>query len=171
MALILDVEIRDTNYIIDAHWNYARKESKKFRKFDLQTPYYTHPLWCATTISTETNLDKKIRKEGIITLLYHDILEDTTRELPFWLNDRVKYLVNEMTFENGNAQEMEEIWSKDKEIRLYKLYDKISNLLDGSWMDDEKRKIYEEYTKKLCLDVKENHGELNIFKFFKLNYL
>jgi len=45
-----------------------------------------------------------------------------------------------MTFEGGSEQEIVEIWDKPTEIRLYKLYDKVSNLLDGAWMKDEKRK-------------------------------
>ena len=68
---------RDLDYVIEAHRHHAVKYSKAFRKWDWATPYYTHPIWCATTIVTETSLLDMIREDGIIVLLYHDVLEDT----------------------------------------------------------------------------------------------
>ncbi len=156
------MDIRDIEYIVDAHQNYPRKPSKAFRKWDEKTPYYTHPLWCATTIATETNLEERTRANGIQVLLYHDLLEDTTRNLPSWLSPKVKYLIKEMTFEGGSKQEMNEIWNKSDEIKLYKLYDKANNLMDGAWMNKEKREIYENYTRKLSEVVKQKYGNLNI---------
>ena len=55
-----------------------------------------------------------------------------------------------------------EVLNKSPEIRLLKLYDKTSNLMDGIWMDEEKRERYVEYTSRLCQDVEQNYGELNI---------
>ena len=150
-------------YIVNAHQNHARKQSKAFRKHDGKTPYWIHPLWCATTILTETNLDEKTKNEGAIALLYHDVLEDTTQQLPQDLEERIKYLVREMTF-SSSEEEMQQVWQKPKEIRLYKLYDKVNNLLDGSWMPEEKRKKYQSYAKRLSEDVATNYGELNITK-------
>jgi hypothetical protein len=153
---------KDIEYILDAHKNYAKKPSKAVRKWDGKTPYYIHPLWCATTIASETALDEETKRVGIQALLYHDILEDTTKELPEGLDEKVKQAVKDMTFEGGSKQEMEEVWTKPKAVRLYKLYDKVSNLLDGIWMDDEKWDKYVEYTMKLYEDVECNYGELNI---------
>ncbi len=150
------------NFIINAHQENPKKPSKAFRKWDGKTPYWTHPLWCAMTILTETTLDETTRQEGFLTLLYHDILEDTTQKLPEGTSSRIEYLVQQMTFEGGSPQEMQEIWTKPKEVRLYKLYDKVSNLLDGSWMGKEKREKYERYTLALREDVQKNYGELNI---------
>jgi len=155
---------KDLQYIINAHSNYPKKPSKAFRKCDGKTPYWVHPLWCATTIASETSLDEKTKQKGILTLLYHDILEDTTQEIPEWLPKRINYLVREMSFKNGSKQEMKEIWYKPKEIRLYKLYDKVNNLMDGSWMSHEKRKKYEDYIRKLSEDVQGNYDELNIIR-------
>ena len=153
---------KDIAYIMDAHQNCAKKPSKAVRKWDGKTPYFIHPLWCATTIATETSLEESVRNDGMQALLYHDVLEDTTKGLPEYLSDRVKGIVKDMTFEGGSEQEMKEVWNKSKEIRLFKLYDKVSNLFDGSWMDQEKRAKYMDYTKKLCEDVKKNYGKLNI---------
>ena len=157
------MEQKDIDYMIDAHTNYAKKPSKKFRKFDGKTSYWAHPLWCATTILAETSLEEKLRNEGALTLLYHDIFEDTTAQLPPWLSDKIKKNIADMTFTNYQ-EEIEKIWAKPKEIRLYKLCDKVHNLLDGSWMDEMKRIIYKNYTEKLCANVERSFGELNIIK-------
>ena len=150
-------------YIIDAHSNHPIRPSKAFRKWDGKTPYFIHPIWCSNTIATETILDTKTREDGIIVLLYHDVLEDTTKPLPESLPAEIKELIQHMTFESSD-REMIEIWEKSIEIKLYKLYDKVSNLIDGSWMDAEKRKKYEDYTQKLLEEVESKYGELNITK-------
>ncbi|MFA5302934.1 MAG: hypothetical protein WC393_00155 [Candidatus Nanoarchaeia archaeon] len=151
--------------IMKAHKDYAKKPSKACRKWDGKTEYSIHPIWCAMTIAAETSLDELTRTEGITALLYHDVLEDTNYKPN--LEERIDYLVKEMTFEGGSKQEMQEIWNKPKEVRLYKIYDKVSNLMDGSWMSEEKRKDYENYLNKLIIDVEQNYGELNITKMAK----
>lgn len=156
------MEQRDIRWVIRAHTEYPTQPSKAFRKWDEKTPYSMHPIWCASMIATETSLDEKTREEGIQVLLYHDVLEDTTLLLPQGLSLRVVQLIHEMTFGGGSKQEMQEIWGKPREIKLYKLYDKVSNLLDGSWMDDDKWNSYSEYTRRLCDDVKRNYLGLNI---------
>lgn len=156
------MEQRDVDYVIEAHRDHSAEPHKAFRKWDGKTPYHVHPIWCATMIATETTLDDKTREDGVLTLLYHDVLEDTNRPLPDWLSLRVKTLIGEMTFRKGSSQEMQEIWEKTQEVRLYKLYDKVSNLLDGNWMNDEKRKACSDYTRRLCEDAERNYGILNI---------
>ena len=102
------MEQRDLDYVIGAHRDHSVKPSKAFRKWDGKTPYHIHPIWCATMLATETTLDDRTREEGVLTLLYHDILEDTTRGLPDWLNERVKHLIDMMTYD-GMVEEMNEI--------------------------------------------------------------
>jgi len=154
---------RDIAYIIDAHQNHPTKPSKAYRKWDGKTPHYTHPLWCAMTIAAETGLDSHLRQEGIVALLYHDVQEDTTVPLPEWITPAVKERVQEMTFDCFD-DERERLWVRSQQTRLYKLYDKVSNLLDGSWMSPEKRKTYEQHTKRLCDDVQQHYGRLTIVK-------
>jgi (p)ppGpp synthase/HD superfamily hydrolase len=105
-----------------------------------------------------------VRNNGGAALLYHDVLEDTTEALPGWLEEEVAVLVRDMTFEGGFAQEQNDIWEKPPIIRLLKLYDKVNNLLDGSWMSEEKRERYIEFTRALAHDVAENYGKLSIVK-------
>lgn len=152
------------NFIINAHNNQAKTPEKQVRLWDKKTPYYIHPIWCAMTILTETKLSKQLREDGCLALLYHDLLEDTTEKLPPSLSKRVKHFIKEMTFTQGITQEMQEIWKKEPEVKLLKLYDKVSNLLDSSWMSPELRDKYTQYTKRLLKDVEQNFGQLNIVR-------
>ena len=123
-----------------------------------------HPIWCANTLLTETSLPESIRFEGAVALLYHDILEDTTSDLKSNLSPKIMSWIKDMTFPGGFDQEQLELFAKPKEVRLLKLYDKTSNLLDGIWMPTPLKETYTAFTKKLTADVKQNFGELNIVK-------
>ena len=160
------MEKRDLDYIIKAHNEKAKKPENKFRKWDNKTPYYIHPIWCAITILNETSLPENIRREGSQALLYHDILEDTTAELPEWLSKNVKLWVKEMTF-NSSEDEWKNLWDKDKIIKLLKLYDKTNNQMDNIWMKPERKKEHKIHLFKLVKDVESNYGNLNIIKLAK----
>ncbi len=149
------------------HGNRAKKPSKAFRKWDGKTPYGIHPAWCAMTLLHETTLPEEVRNIGYQALLYHDILEDTDAKLPEDFPNEASKLVEEMTFESSDI-EMVEIWSKSKEAKLLKLYDKVSNLLDGAWMSAEKRAKYSWYTLRLADEVGKNFGQLNIVKIARV---
>lgn len=149
------------SFVFTAHGNQATKPSKSVRKWDGRTPYAVHPVWCATTILTEAALPEELRIRGSQVLLLHDVLEDTTAGLPEGLSVEVIDLVNNMTFESSE-QEMEMVWDRSSEVRLLKVYDKVSNLLDGSWMSKEKRDKYVAYTLRLTQDVEKDFGPLNI---------
>ncbi len=116
------------------------------------------------TILSETALPPSVRHDGAITLLYHDVLEDTTMTLPPAIPQTIRAYINDMTFYGGINEEIQMIWSKQPTIRLFKLYDKVSNLLDASWMPAKLRKTYTAYTQKLLQDVENNFGSLNIVK-------
>ncbi len=150
-------------YIFEAHASHATKTSRSYRKWDGKTPYAIHPTWCGMTILTETTLPEEVRVTGAQALLLHDVLEDTTAGLPAGTSPRVKEVVEKMTFASSDA-EMEAIWSCEPEIRLLKLYDKVSNLLDGAWMSDDKRRLYVDYVRRLCDNVASQYGELNIVR-------
>lgn len=149
------------DFVIEAHQEHPKKPGNELRYWDMKTPYFIHPLWCAMTIMTETKLPEKVREKGALVLLFHDVLEDTTKGLPNDLSAEVLEAVEAMTFESIE-EEMEKIWSRGDEMILFKLYDKVSNLLDAVWMKPEQRREYEKYTYKLLERVNEKYGELNI---------
>ncbi|MAG61183.1 hypothetical protein CL619_05320 [archaeon] len=157
------MEQRDIDYIIKAHRDHSVRADKAFRKWDGLTPYHIHPIWCASMLATETTLDETVRHEGIQTLLYHDVLEDTELGLPNWLSGRVVGLIGSMTY-SGIVEEIEKIWDQPEEVRLYKLFDKTNNLLDWQRSSVVKHERYKLYTASLCDDAQINFGKLNIVK-------
>lgn len=157
------IETRDIFYIIDAHTNKAREPTNTVRMFDGETPYYVHPIWCATMLSQETALSEDLRKKGSQALLYHDVLEDTYAGLPDWISSKVSTLIKDMTFDSSE-DEWKNLWERAMEVKLLKAYDKTNNLLDSSWMKPERRIQHVTHLKKLVDDVEKNYGDLNILK-------
>ena len=158
-----DSILNSIQFAIDAHIHNPKKQSDAVRFWDRNTPYVVHPIWCAMTLLTETTLDESIRFDGFAALLWHDVLEDTQLDLPETTPNNVKKYISDMTFMSF-SDEIEGIWKRDKIIRLFKLYDKTSNLLDGTWMKDDKWNRYVDFTNRLNEDVLSNYGELNITK-------
>lgn len=151
------------SYSLRAHDKSPTSPAKAFRKWDGKTPYGAHPVWCTLTILAETSLPASLRERGAEILSYHDILEDTKAQLPKGTSRAVSRGVKGMTFA-GFDEEMRLVWLRSKETRLLKLYDKVSNLLDGAWMSAEKRRAYNRHTLRLARDVERNYGRLNIVK-------
>ncbi len=148
-------------YTYDAHCLYPKSPGYETRKWDHHTPYIIHPIWCAMTLLSETKLSSELRHVGYQALLWHDVLENTELKLPDKILPEVRLLVNEMTFRNF-ADEQSNIWNRSDPTKLLKLYDKTSNLLDGSWMTPDQYKIYCDHTAKLSAFVRTNYGNLDI---------
>ena len=151
------------DFVVKAHGEFALSPKKAVRYWDMKTPYWTHPVWCAMTMMCETGLPKEIRETGVLTLLYHDVLEDTTAKLPSVLSEEVVKAINDMTFDSFE-EEVEELWGRPKVIWLYKLYDKTSNLMDAVWMDESELEVYKNFTKNLLGEVSKEYQGLNIQK-------
>ena len=69
------------NLVMDLHSNKALNEKKTVRGHDNITPYYTHPIGCACMVLEDNNsniLNFDKRFELAVSLLCHDLLEDTT---------------------------------------------------------------------------------------------
>lgn len=150
--------------IWDAHDKQATARINRVRLWDKETPYAMHPIWCATTLLSETSLPVSIRFDGATALLYHDVLEDTTSDLKKDLSPKIIAWIEAMTFKGGFDEEVEVLFDRPKEVRLLKLYDKTSNLMDGVWMPADLREKYITLTKRLLKDVQKEYGELNITK-------
>src|SRR5687768_6680117 len=99
-----------------AHTLHPLEPKKATRKWDRRTPYFAHPVWCATAILHEPMLPEALRRRGSQALALHDVLEDTTLELPASISPAVRRLVQGMTFAGGSAEEMEAVWSRPAEV-------------------------------------------------------
>jgi hypothetical protein len=151
------------HHAINAHTHYPNSPDDTIRFWDKTTPYAIHPIWCAVTLLTETKLPEDIRFKGYQALLWHDTLEDTRLPLPENTDGEVVQLVHEMTFESFR-DEQEKISTCRDVVKLLKLYDKVSILLDAVWMKDEKWNNLVDYTLQLRQFVLETYGDLNITK-------
>lgn len=149
--------------ILHCHEDMANNLSKSFRKFDNKTNYSVHQIWCATTIATEILLPEETRIIGFYTLLYHDVLEDTSGNLPKFdlFDNEINKSIHDMTFDSF-SEEIKNLWSKSKEIRLFKLYDKTNNFLNLDGWPPAKIKQHYDHLNNLIQDVQSNFGNLNI---------
>lgn len=154
------------DFVIKAHSQ--KRSEEQVRRWDGETPYSVHPIWCAMAILHETQLSDEIRNDGAVALAFHDVDEDTEAGIPPWIGEMPRLYVKQMTFTSkvGSTEiEKKEIWNRPPIIRLLKLYDKVSNLLDGSWMPDKKwNDQYVPYVLHLADDVQRNFGNLDIVK-------
>ena len=151
------------NHAFAAHIENPKSPEDAIRFWDKKTPYVIHPIWCGMTLLTETKLPEEIRLPGYQALIWHDVLEDTNLLLPEGTDAEVARLVGEMTFASFK-EEQELIESKENLVKLLKLYDKTSILLDAVWMKDEKWNNLVDYTLKLRQFIMEAYGDLNIVK-------
>lgn len=149
------------DFVLDAHQNHPRKPEEAWRRWDGRTPMSLHPIWCAASIATEERLSERDRQLGAQVLLLHDVLEDTTCELPPDVPEEVRRLVVEMTVERGTNERID-VWSKGDFIILLKLFDKVNNCLNVSGSRPGPRREYAEYTMRLCEHVEGTFGDLNI---------
>ncbi len=147
-------------HAFDAHTNHPNTPRDSVRFWDGETPYAVHPTWSAMTVLCEPRLDRKTRFNGALALQLHDVLEDTQLPLPDGLPPEVVELVEQMTF-TSFSEEQEVVWSRSPTVRMLKLIDKTSNLLDASWMKREKLRNYMQFTTQLADDVEQHYGTLN----------
>lgn len=145
--------------------HFVKKKQNAIRFGSQKTPYSIHPIWCAMTFLTETRLPIKLRKIGYQALLFHDILEDSNFPLAN-TNIDVYSLVKEMTFKSLD-EEILKIRDASNFVKLLKLYDKTSNLLDSTWMSKFRKIKYVKYTKYLLGFVQNHYGRLNIVSISK----
>jgi hypothetical protein len=150
-------------YAFEAHCVHPKSPIHATRAWDRSTPGIIHPIWCAMTLLSETRLSADIRRVGYRALLWHDVLEDTKLGLPNDSPNEIKTLIDELTFASF-TDERRDIWNRSDLAKLLKLYDKTSNLLDGSWMMLDQRRIYIDHTTKLAEFVRTVYGDLNIVK-------
>jgi len=145
------------------HANCPKEPKNATRNWDGKTPFAIHPIWCAVTIASEQKLSEDVRRRGILTLLYHDIFEDTQGNLPANLPKDVIQCIRSMTF-GERTPDWDGIRVLSAEVRLFKLYDKTSNLLDPLQPKVINPVKNNKLMEALINDVQQNYGNLNIVK-------
>lgn len=150
------------SFIAKAHQEKLLPNAKALRKFPSggTNEYFTHPLWCSMMILLDTKLPNEIRNDGALALLFHDVLEDTTAELPADLPKNIAALIRDLTYANFQ-EEVKQTLEKPPLIQLLRLYDKTATLYDGD-LNPKRYQEWIDFMEKLIVVVKKEYGELNI---------
>lgn len=136
------------------------------RRFDGKTPYGVHPTLAACMLAQESSLPPQTRTDGFAALAFHDLLEDTKAGLPEGTPQRVIELVQWMSFPGGSQEEFEKLPTMDPVVQLLKLYDKLSNLLDGvgpkGWMASRGEAYVANYVRHTAALAERVHDFMNV---------
>jgi len=138
---------------------------KDFRQ-NGKVPFFVHPIWCALTILNDQRIPFEERELGYQVLLLHDILEDTSLEIPDFVDRKVLEFVKEMTHETW--EEEQNIENKSDFIKLLKLCDKIASMYDETVRSEpQRRKEWKILTLKLLNDVENHYGNIRLVTLAK----
>lgn len=138
---------------------------KDFRQ-DGKVPFIVHPIWCALTLLNDQRIPFKERELGYQALLLHDILEDTSLDIPDYIEPKVIEYVKEMTHDSW--EEEQNIENKSNFIKLLKLCDKIASMYDETvWNEPQRRKEWKALTQKLLDDVENHYGNIRLVTLAK----
>lgn len=132
---------------------------------DGKVPYIMHPLWCASMLIADTQVPYEQRELGFKALILHDILEDTSLELPDWVEPEVKSVVKELTFESFK-QAMEKYPKKSPFIKLLLLYDKLSSMYENH-VGEPKRHEWKILVLNGIKEVEKEYGNIRIVQIGK----
>ncbi|NQV00283.1 MAG: hypothetical protein HQ538_06105 [Parcubacteria group bacterium] len=149
-------------YLDFAHEAYEGESSKSKYRQKGSVPFIFHPLWCASILINDTKVPLKEREIGCKALILHDVLENTDLELPNWVENNVKVIVDKLTF---NKDEIigKEIITMSPFTKLLFLTDLLASMYDNQ-VSKPKRKIWKLLTRLLLIDVKKNYGNIRIIQ-------
>ena len=140
---------------------------------DGKVPYMMHPLWCVSMLIADTQIPWEQRELGFKALILHDVLEDTSLELPEWVESEVREVVKELTFKNFR-EAAREYSKKSPFIKLLMLYDKLSSMyedhvgvFDGKIKRYSKQKLWKRFTVEGIKEVEKEYGNVRIVQIGK----
>lgn len=149
--------------IYSAHQEHNTR--KDFRQ-NGKVPFIVHPMWCALTLLNDQHIPFEERELGYQVLLLHDILEDTSLEIPDYVDPKVLEHVKEMTHDTW--EEEQNINNKSPFIKLLKLCDKIASMYDETVRNETvRRKEWKALTQKLLDDVENHYGKIRLVTLSK----
>jgi|SRR3989344_2500351 len=146
------------DFTYSAHQEHNK--NKDFRQ-NGKVPFVIHPLWCATMLLNDTRIPFEERRIGYQALLLHDVLEDTTLELPDYIEAEVVDLVKHMTHQTW--EEEQHVDQKPVFVQLLKLIDKVASMYDETVRPDpQRRKEWKELIQKLLKNVETQYKDSRI---------
>ena len=139
--------------------NFAKEKHKNQTRRFSDIPYFIHPSRVANILKNYTN-----EEELIIAAYLHDTIEDTdttSAEIEEQFNQRIAYLVNELTSDNkaiqkmGKAKYLTAKMSKmSDDALLIKLCDRLDNLTDLGNASKKFIKNYKNQTRYILDNIK-----------------
>lgn len=130
-----------------------------------KVPYIMHPLWCASMLVADTEVPYEQRELGLKALILHDVLEDTSLELPAWVEPEVKEVVKELTFESFE-QAKRDYPKKSSFMKLLLLYDKLSSMYENH-VQEQNRGDWKKLVLQGIEEVEKEYGNVRIVQIGK----
>lgn len=144
----------------DAHTNHnLRGEDHIMRR--RMYPYIVHPMWAAATLVADPKISKEERILGYQILVLHDVLEDTSVQLPDWVSEEVKKGVQSLTHNNWE-EEQEAVTHYTPFLKLLKLCDKIQTMYELAVVDPKKAHEWKQLIERLVVDVDAQYGATRV---------
>jgi hypothetical protein len=128
-------------------------------------PFMMHPLWCASILVTDTRIPYDERETGFKALILHDVYEDTSLELPDWVEPKVKNMVKELTFKNSDHA-LKTAQSKPINVKLLLLVDGLSNMYEEH-VTLKRRKIWKQKVKAVTKEIEAHYGNIRVVQLAK----
>ncbi|MFH0952458.1 MAG: hypothetical protein V1838_04730 [Patescibacteria group bacterium] len=125
-------------------------------------PFCSHPMFGALLLLHDIKLPYELRKLGFRVLMRHDIKEDTGYPLSEANTDPPALRYVDMMTHNTWQEEMDSTPGKPIEVKLFKLIDKISTIMDYDMVTgqgEEKARQWLSYAKQLLKEVQAYYGE------------
>lgn len=155
-----EVYLLDIETAFDAYQN-LNTSGQEFRQAG-KVPYANHAIWQATMLLHDVKLPWEVRELGFQVLLYHDVLEDTSRPLPEWLSAEVTWCIQEMTFKSFRDS-LPLLPQKEPRIKLFILVDKLATFIEEHLSSDpDKRRAWKEAVRYLTEETKKHYGRTKI---------
>jgi (p)ppGpp synthase/HD superfamily hydrolase len=130
-----------------------------------KVPYIMHPIWCASILITDTRIPYEEREKGFKALILHDVFEDTSLQLPDWVEPNVKEIVRELTFESSDHA-LASIQSKSINIKLLMLVDGLSSMYEEH-VGPQRRKKWKAMMEIVVKEVEAHYGNIRVVQLAK----
>jgi hypothetical protein len=156
---------------LDFAWEAYQKNNTTDQEYrqNGNVPYITHPLGASLLLLADVDVPQSERELGCKILMLHDVLEDTSLQIPDWIEEKVKRGVEEMTYADTETDE-----SKFKKISGMTPFFKLLTLYDTFWSLNEKhvrefhRKEWKELVQTLAKEAEKNYGNLRIVQMARV---
>lgn len=159
---ILDAELLQKIFAFahDAHQNHNLIGGNHVMRRGIY-PYIIHPMWAASTLIMDPDIPKEERILGFQILILHDVLEDTSVQLPKWIDEEVKRGVVALTHNNWE-EEQAAILHYTPFLTLLKLCDKMQTMYEKAVTDPKKARQWRQLVQRLTEDVEAHYGKTRV---------